>query len=227
MYKSFTLTLLFSVFSFAVLQAQFTDISNTAIKEPTSALSLMVGLTNYQGDLIEPTFDFGESNFAFGLRYSKYFSEKLTGNLGVLFGGISGSDADYDARVARGFELEKTSLVNVALSGDYYILGQNRYRKDENTAIYLNAGINLSFIDPEPTGILDGSEEDFGGSAFGVQIGGGLKQHLSERLSLAAELSFRPTFSDEIDGISKNGNPDNNDTFVWIGLAATYQLGEK
>lgn len=197
------------------------------IKEPKSGISLLLGLTNYQGDLIQPNFDFGVSNFAFGVRYSKYFSDKFTGNLGVLVGSISGDDNDYESRIRRGFTLEPTSLINISLDANYHIWGVNHYRKDENTSIYVNAGLGLSLVNPEPTGIDASLEEEFSGSAFGVQIGGGLQQHFSERFSLAAELSYRPVFSDQIDGVSKNGNPDNIDTFVWIGLAATYSFGKK
>jgi hypothetical protein len=48
-----------------------------ALKIPSSEIGLMVGITNYQGDLIEPSFDLGVSNFAFGVYYGRYFSDKL------------------------------------------------------------------------------------------------------------------------------------------------------
>jgi hypothetical protein len=78
----------------------------------------------------------------------------------------------------------------------------------------------------EPEGIVAGSEED-ASSTFSVMIGGGVKQHFSEKFALGLELSFRPVFSDLLDGISTNGNPDNNDTYLWLGLTASYQLSGK
>lgn len=213
--------------TFTAFAQNNTNDTNLRIVEPKSNISVGVGLTTYQGDLVEPRIDFGVAHLAFAAGYGYYFNDKLTGNISLLFGQISGSDADYESRVARGFSLDATSLVNVSLGLDYYFVGKNHYRKDENTALYVSGGLGLAFVNPEAQGIAENSEDEFGGSAFGFQIGGGIKQHFSEKFSLGLELSYRPLFSDLIDGISKNGNSDNIDTFVWIGLAATYQLGDK
>lgn len=227
MIKKFTLVFTILTFFTTIIFAQNNKIDkNMALKTPTGEVGLMLGITNYQGDLIEPSFDFGVSNFAFGIYYGKYFGEKITGKLSVLIGGITGSDFDYESRVARGFVLEENALTAISLSANYFLLGENKYRKDENTAIYVSGGLGMAFFSPEPTGIPEGSEEDVN-SAFGVMIGGGLKQHLSEKLSLGIDLSFRPLFSDLVDGISANGNPDNSDTYLWLGLTASYQLGDE
>jgi len=222
------LTLLFTILAICTtaIFAQDNKMNkNMALKTPTGEVGLTLGITNYQGDLIKPSFDFGVSNFAFGFYYGKYFGEKITGKLSVLIGGITGSDLDYDSRMNRGFVLEENSLTAVSLSADYFIFGENKYRKDENTAFYITGGLGMAFFSPEPTGIPADSEDE-ANSAFGVMIGGGLKQHVNEKLSLGLDLSFRPLFSDLADGISKNGNPDNNDTYVWFGLTASYQLGD-
>ena len=226
MLKKLTLLLTFFVSLTFCLNAQNNKtINSELLKSPGSEIGLMLGLTNYQGDLIEPNFDFGVSNFAFGIYYGKYFSDKLTGKLSLLIGGIDGDDADYESRVGRGIKLEDTSLIGITLSADYYIIGENRYRAEDNTAVYLNGGIGIALADPEPTGINADSEEDFG-AAFGFIIGGGIKQHLSEKFALGLELSYRPLFSDLLDGVSENANPNNNDTYVWLGLTASYQLGD-
>ncbi len=227
MFKKLTLLLSLLVSLTFSLNAQNNKTLNSELlKTPESEIGLMLGLTNYQGDLVEPSFDLGISNFAFGVYYGKYFSDKLTGKLTLLVGSISGDDANYDSRVNRGYKLESTSLIGISLSADYYVFGTNGYRTEDNTAIYLNGGLGITLANPEVTGIDAGSEEEFG-SAFGLMIGGGLKQHLSEKFSLGLELSFRPVFSDLLDGVSKNANPDNNDTYVWLGLTASYQLGDK
>ena len=156
----------------------------------------------------------------------RYFNDKLTGKLSLLVGSISADDANYESRVFRGFKLEPTSLIGINLGVDYYIYRENEYRPDDNTAIYINGGLGIALANPEPIGIPADSEEEFG-SAFGVMIGGGIKQHLSEKFSLGLELSYRPLFSDLLDGVSQNGNPDNIDTYVWLGLTASYQLGDR
>ena len=227
MFKKLTLLLSLFLSLTCILNAQNNKTTNTELlNSPTSEIGLMVGLTNYQGDLIEPGFDFGASNFAFGAYYGKYFSDKLTGRLSLLIGGISGNDADYESRVNRGIQLETTSVIGITLGVDYYLLGENKYRADDNTAIYVNGGLGIALANPEPIGVTAGSEEEFG-SAFGFILGGGIKQHFSERFALGLELSYRPLFSDLLDGISENGNPDNSDTYVWLGLTASYQLGDK
>lgn len=229
MYNKITLLFSFLVCLTFSLNAQDNKTSNNnnmAIVTPTSEIGLMVGLTNYQGDLVEPAIDLGVSNFAFGIYYGKYFSDKLTGKISLLIGGISGDDANYDSRVARGFKLEDGSLTAISLGVDYYIVGENNYRKDKNTAIYVNGGLGFAFFDAKPTGIVEGSEKEEN-SAFSVMLGGGIKQHLSERFSLGLELSLRPVFSDLLDGISENGNSKNTDNYIWFGLTANYQLGDK
>jgi opacity protein-like surface antigen len=227
MFKKLTLLLTFFVSLTFVLNAQNNKTANSELfKSPKSEIGLMVGISNYQGDLVEPAFDFGVSNFAFGAYYGKYFSDKLTGKLSLLVGSISGDDANYESRIGRGFKLEPTSLIGITLSADYYILGENRYRGEDNFALYVNGGLGLALANPEPTGIPeDNAEEEFG-SAFGFIIGGGIKQHLSEKFALGLELSYRPVFSDLLDGVSENANPDNIDTYVWLGLTASYQLGD-
>lgn len=227
MLKKLTLVLCLFVSLTFNLNAQNNKTANSELfKSPTSEVGLMLGITNYQGDLVEPTFDFGVSNFAFGAYYGKYFSEKLTGKLSLLVGGISGDDANYESRVIRGIKLDKTSLIGITLSADYYVLGENRYREEDNTALYLNGGLGIALANPEPTGLPENNPEEEFGSAFGFIIGGGIKQHLSEKFALGLELSYRPVFSDLLDGVSKNANPDNVDTYIWLGLTATYQLGD-
>jgi len=223
---TFLFSLLFCLTFSLNAQDNKTSTSNMAIKTPTSEVGLMLGITNYQGDLVQPTIDLGVSNFAFGAYYGKYFSDKLTGKLSLLIGGVSGDDANYESRVGRGFKLEGGSLTAISLGVDYYVYGVNHYRNDQNTAIYLNGGLGFALFNPEPTGIPADSEEDVN-SALGLMIGGGVRQHLNEKFALGLELSFRPIFSDLLDGVSQNANPGNNDTYLWLGLTASYQLGDK
>jgi len=223
------LTLLFSFFlglTFCLNAQNNKTVNSELLKSPNSEVGLMLGISNYQGDLIEPTFDFGVSNFAFGAYYGRYFSDKLTGKVSLLVGGISGDDADYESRVVRGITLDATSLIGISLGVDYYFIGENKYRSEDNTAVYINGGLGMAFANPEPTGIPENNPEEEFSSAFGLMLGGGIKQHLSEKFSLGLEVSYRPVFSDLLDGVSKNGNADNVDTYIWLGLTASYQLGD-
>lgn len=226
MLKKSTFFLLFcGIFSLQAFAQQNDNPATSIVKPSASEIGVLVGLSNYQGDLIEPAFDLGESNFAFGAYYGYHFTEKFTGRLEALVATFSGKDADYTGRERRGYALDNSTAVNVSLGGDYYLIGRNSFGPAKNSALYLSGGFGLLFINPEPTGVPDGAEEEYPGSVFNLQIGGGVKQHFSRSFSMGLEFSYRPVFSDYVDGVSLTGNPDNNDTYFWLGLTAAFHLG--
>ena len=66
--------------------------------------------------------------------------------------------------------------------------------------------------------------DNTGGLVF--PLGLGLKYYVSPKTSLGLETSFRVTSNDYIDGVSRAGEPDNDDTYVFTGLTLSTGFGK-
>ena len=60
-----------------------------------------------------------------------------------------------------------------------------------------------------------------------IPMGGGLRINLTKRVALGAEIAFRPTFSDLIDGVSVSGNSKRNDWYSTALLTLSRSFGER
>ncbi len=59
---------------------------------------------------------------------------------------------------------------------------------------------------------------------FGFPVGGGIKISLDPRWSVGAELGYQFTTTDKLDGYSKEGVSEYNDTYYLITLKAVYRI---
>ncbi len=216
---------------------------NMAIGQRTSYLEagFMFGLTNYSGDVAESSIELSETKLGYGayLRYhvNPWFSTKAH----IYTGAISGDDANAKDKILRqrGFRFS-TSLVELGAVGEWNILGQNRFSR---TGIhqffitpYIFAGMGVTFANAEAEYytapdklddyVTDPSEfnvnrrEKF----LLVPMGVGLRADIFDRLVIGLEGSFRPVFSDKLDGISTNANPDSGDWYYFVGTTVSFIL---
>lgn len=199
---------------------------------------VMLGVTSYSGDITAKRIDLQELRPGYGafVRYhvSKHFAFK-----GHVYGGtISGDDKYSTVKAPRSIKFG-TSIFEVATSLEWHLFGRDRFTGTglHNFFItpYAFAGVGVTFADanaeyygpPERRDdllVVPIPEEGLKSTFLLAPVGGGLRLDFYERFIVGVEGGFRPVFSDDIDGVSKNGNPKSNDWYYFFGATISYVL---
>ncbi len=213
-------------------------------------VGLFAGLSNYQGDLIVPTYAFNGDNvnFAWGahLRYNMNPTWALRLNFANTT--LSGDEINYDdnnhsVRAYNfGIDTEKTPVTEFGVLLEWDILGKRRYPNGGFKKVvspYLFGGLAFASFDATPkfdnnndprfttNGQLDLVRQDEAveeTSGLTIPLGGGLRFDLSENLHVDLEVGFRTAFTDYLDGISLAADPDDNDWYSFAGVNLAYRL---
>lgn len=207
---------------------------------------LMLGGVDYQGDLSNPIFDVKQPNASAGLVIRKNIKHNLAVRANLLFGNIEGSDTahedtDWD-RSRRNFSFEN-SITELSLKLEYSPFAKmwdkrsGKYPSNLTPYGFIGLGVSMGkavlrsdnnnavFQKNRGQDILD-DEEKTSGARFVVPVGGGVKVDLAKKIRLGAEMGFRPTFNDYLDGVSMAGNSDRNDWYWFGGLVLTFTLAD-
>ena len=200
--------------------------------QSTFEFGVLGGFSNYQGDLVESYLEFGETNLAWGLFVRYNFHEKFSARVNFSNGQISGDDQNgtQEWRKERNFSF-RSNIYEFSVIGEWDILGSQPYSStgmfERAFTPYMLFGVGLVkfSVAAEGDGLLS-EEEEYPSVFFSVPIGGGLKYHFQERVTLGAELAFRPAFGDYLDGVSLTGNPDKNDWYLFGGLTISIGFGD-
>lgn len=198
---------------------------------------VLLGYSNYLGDLVEPTITFDQSSFAGGVLLRYHVDQNFGLRSNFVLGKVKGADANYESLAARGASFE-SDLIELSLVGEYEFFGQNRWdnegRFKKIFSPYVFAGAGLAFtsstIDldtanrPSPTK-SDDLNADFNETIqFALPVGIGVKMDVSRRLNVGLEWGWRLIFSDYLDGVSLAGNPDNDDLYIVGGMTVGFLL---
>jgi hypothetical protein len=196
---------------------------------------IFIGLSNYQGDLVQsPTPRMSESNFAGGLMLRGQINQKWGMRGSMMYGKLSGNDANYPGRAQRGYSFETTLLEVAAIAEwepfkpDTYFAGLIVNRKPSP---YLFMGAAAAFISPQasyngdasPNAALDRNAA-YSNMQFAIPLGVGVKMDVNTSWALGLELGTRATFTDYLDGVSQAGEPGTNDWYLFGGLIALYRI---
>ena len=194
-------------------------------------IGVLGGFANYQGDLVESYLEFEETNLAWGLFVRYNFNEKFAARINFSNGQISGDDQNGTEEWRKQRNLSfRSDIYEFSLIGEWELLGKASYSTsglfESSLTPYLLLGVGLVKFDVAAEGEGLSEEEEFPNVFISVPIGGGLKYHFQERVTLGAELAFRPAFGDYLDGVSLKGNPDKNDWYLFGGLTISIAFGE-
>lgn len=200
----------------------------------------LVGFTNYSGDLSEHNIEPRETRFGYGGYIRHYLHPKFSVKAHLYSGKITGDDKHNESLTFRKYRYY-TTLFELGGVGEWQILGEDRI---SNTGIfrfqvtpYLFAGLGLTISKPEAecygtndecedVSLLDFPEPDLRTRYLTIPIGGGIRADLAERLVFCTEIGWRPVFSDKLDGISLNANPDKGDWYYFFGATIAYVLND-
>ena len=193
----------------------------------------------YSGDLSEKDVDFRQARPAFGVfgRYQLSQSFLVKGQL--LSARIFGDDKYSAGHAGRKFRINGP-LYELSLVLEYapfYFGSENSAGKTYYFFPYIFAGVGGTYAKPklkyygsadeqasayrEP--IPEGGKET--NTFLCTPIGGGMRLNINGRMTVGVEAGLRPTYSDLLDGVSKNGNPNLNDWYYFAGVTASYYLG--
>lgn len=206
------------------------------------SVGINAGAFIYNGDLTPwKTGSWKTPAFVLGLTGHRNFSPTLAARLDVSFGNLKGDEAKYvtpEYRQYRAFAF-KTRVTEVALAAEWSPLGRT-----SKFYPYAFAGIGYSglrvtrdysrfkaeYFTNEPT-LYENLQVDIAHSLpRGVIVfpaGLGLAYQVSPKISLHGEAAQRLTFSDYIDGFSKAGNPNQNDSYAKYSLGLRFAFGNK
>ncbi len=198
----------------------------------------MLGITSYSGDVTAKRIDLQEIRPGYGA-FVRYYASKHFAFKGHVYGGtISGDDKYSTTKAPRSFKFG-TSIFEVAATMEYHLFGRDRFTGTglHNFFItpYVFAGAGVTFADANaeyygPPERRDDflkvplPEEGLKKIFPLVPVGGGIRLDFYERFIFGVEGGFRPVFSDDIDGVSKNGNPKQNDWYYFFGATISYVL---
>ena len=192
------------------------------------------GAANYQGDLADDEIEIGETKLAYGGYISYLVNPKVIIRGNVFYGNISGDDANSTVLEARGYSFT-ADVLEIGVNAQWLIFGRSRYN---NSGIfvpqftpYLSGGVAITTINANlrypNTDInnLNFPEKADTDNFLVVPINLGLRYEMVEFLTLGFELGARATFSDYVDNVSLNGNPNKNDWYLFGGFTLGYVFG--
>ena len=206
---------------------------------------LYVGYMNVLGDLVEPDFTFQDAQAAFGIYIKNQLSHRFGLKANLYYGNIKADDVNSDPHEAFRSSAFESSLVELALRGEYDLRRKKNYDKGENEFTtsgtyqkkvipYIFLGIGAAFVDPktEYGGKLGQIEQedinaDYGGTRFALPVGFGLRIDLSRKVYLGLEWGERFTFNDYLDGVENSGDSEDNDVYVTGGLSLGLRFVDK
>lgn len=187
------------------------------------------GGTYYQGDLNKTAFpnsNILNMSYKGGLGYN--FHTRFGAQIHYTQGSLNGSDffnndADMAARGISFSSPLKEFGINFKV--------RNLNGKEGRFINYFYSGINFFWFDPtvtksESSDVVYVPETGFSKSGANIPFGLGFGYWLTGNIGLVWEGGMHIVYTDYLDGVSKNGNPDFKDGFVDSHILLMFRFGE-
>ncbi|MBK8968937.1 MAG: DUF6089 family protein [Saprospiraceae bacterium] len=225
----YLLPLLFFCFSMPHADAQFHQTGH-----PLEA-GIMLGLAGYSGDVSAGRVDLQELRPAYGAFVRYQLGNRFAIKGQVYAGAISGDDKYSDVKAPRQFKFG-TALVELAGLLEWQVLGRDRaVGRDFFITPVVFAGLGYTFADAdaqyygppserEKFLVVPLPEANLKNRFLLPLAGGGIRMAFFDQLIFGLEGGLRPVLSDDIDGVSLNGNPGENDWYYFFGATVAFRL---
>jgi len=204
-------------------------------------LGLMLGATNYSGDVAERDIELKQTDLGFGAFFRYHISQKIHVKAQYYSGSISGDDVNSPVLNGRKFRFY-TRIHEIAVVGEWIPLALEHVTLTGIHNFYVSPyffiGIGAANSKPEPEyyGLASDRAKYLRTSLpennivnryfISMPIGMGIRFDYSERLTFGIEGGWRPVYNDNLDGISINGNPKKGDWYYFMGITASYFINE-
>lgn len=197
-------------------------------------LGVFVGGANYIGD-VGPTTYIAPNEPAIGIIYKWNRSPRHSYRFSYTQANLTSKDIDSDvpSRFLRGNSF-KNSVKEFSAGLEFNFMNFDLHDSDPKISPYVYSGISY-FIYDEIFILNNSSKLDYKSGSFAIPMIVGVKGRFLENFIIGAEIGFRYTFTDNLDGSNpKNdnfetlrfGNLNSNDWYVFTGLTLTYTFGE-
>jgi OmpA-OmpF porin, OOP family len=202
----------------------------------TLEAGIMLGATNYSGDVAEKRVELEETQPGYGFFARYHFNKNFSMKAHVYSGSISGDDKNT-ANFYRKYKFG-TSIFETAVVGEWTFFAKDRL---SNTGVfkpifepYIFGGLGFTFAEPKAEYYGNNPNQDLripidqeviNTRYLLAPVGAGIRATLTERFVIGLEGGIRPVFSDDLDGMEINGNPNSNDWYYFSGLTIALILG--
>ena len=173
---------------------------------------VMLGASNYNGDLAHQPVVLEESNFAAGIlaryHFSPYFA--LRGNLYYLPVSANDGNSVNEERNYRNLSF-RSSIFEFAIAPEIYFMGID-YEKQKFFSPYVYAGVAAARFNPTATLgdkkielkdlNTEAQDETYKLTTLAVPVGAGIKYAFNKNFNLGLEGGYRFTGTDYIDDVS-------------------------
>lgn len=198
----------------------------------------MFGITNYSGDVAESNIEWTETQPGFGMFIRYHITRKFSVKGHFYSGSVSGDDANSEVLADRKLRFS-TSLTEFAMVLEWNFLAKDRisptgvHSPQFTPYVFLGVGSTFADSDTEYYGPPEKYDTYFktplpepglDQSFLLIPMGAGMRVDVLERLVVGVDVGWRPVLSDDLDGISINGNPDKNDWYYFAGVTTSFIL---
>jgi hypothetical protein len=201
----------------------------------------LFGVTNYSGDLVDKRIQLSETRAGYGAYVRYHLGPLFSMKAHVYTGSISGDDKNSATRRERSIRFS-SNLVELGLVGELYLFNRRRF---SNTGVhkfsltpFIFAGLGATFANADaeyygPADRLNDNlsvplpEEGLASRFLLAPVGAGIRADIAEGFVMGLEGGLRPVFSDDIDGIRYNGNPNSGDWYYFAGLTASFVVSRQ
>lgn len=187
---------------------------------------------NYQGDFSGSPISIDETNFAFGATYRYFFEPQYGVRANLLYGTISGRDANVESRIGRNWSFE-TNLFEIAVIGEWHPIARVRLNSlgklEPQFSPYAFLGVGMAFGKSEITKPADDPrlvpEPNDRNSFVSVPVGIGVRYDASRYFIISAELGTRATFNDYLDGVGDlYSSTEGKDWYMFGGINISFLI---
>lgn len=180
-------------------------------------LGVKFGFSNYLGDLA-PGIVPSESNLSGGAFYRFNYNAKWKFRVGAMYGRISGSDRNFRENEERNLSF-RTNLIEAELIAEYHLLpfipgaGKLTFSpyvfagiagfRYQPQAMLTSSWLNLRDLGTEGQTSSLTDLEPYGMYSISIPLGIGFKKTITDLVTFGMEVSYRPTFIDYLDDVSR------------------------
>lgn len=174
---------------------------------------LLVGASNYSGDLSADYLTLSETKPSAGLLFRYYFSPKINFKASISYARVAGDDKNHDDdgfRRKRNLSF-KSNIFEASVQGEYNILPFISNTKNHNWSPYVFGGVALYRFNPKAD--INGSTvdladfetegEDYSLTQLAIPFGVGVKYSIGDRWNIGFEVGWRKLFTDYLDDVSE------------------------
>jgi OmpA-OmpF porin, OOP family len=192
-------------------------------------VGISLTLFHYSGDLAESRIVAGEGQFGFGFQVRQQLAKQLFVLGSAGFGRIAGDDKNNKELSFRKYRFF-SPIREFSLQAEFHPFATpfEIGATGAKLSPFVFAGGGLVLVDPKAEFYGSGPnpfpEKELKKKMFCTPVGVGVRADVYEKIGVFGSIGWRPVYSDDLDGVSLNGNPDKQDWYTCFQLGFSYMI---